>query len=372
MTMKRPLLAGAVPLILASAMATSFAGQAFAAPAQPGTVKESAKPAAQPGTKKESKTEAKPAPKPVVQPVRQEAPAPAAKPVVQENATDVESTSGVTPVRQQGSEPEIESVREKNATLTTGEFRTAVHTTEEEHRDSEVTSPDVKVARTDEEESAEILPDLNEDGEDADDTPDVPVQATNAPAPAPAPAAVVQPAEVAAASDVVEPAPEASDFSGGASVTGANAGAEITADTTATTGLVHSEINVGASDGAGLTVDTDPTTSLVQGDLSILGQQIAGDVQVTAVESQLYEVTANGGAPLVVEIPTEVTTAVEHVTEKAQQMEIPVEVTTAAEQANTAFNDAAQQVSDAIPPASAVEAALPAGAVANAWYEVTK
>ena len=366
MKKRRPLLAGAVPLALATAVMTSFAGQAFAAPAQPGTVKESAKPAAQPGTKKETKAESKQE-KPVAQEIKP-APAPAPKPVAQEikqeAAEESESASGVTSVRQQGNEPEIESVREKNATLTTGEFRTAVHTTEDEHQDTDTTSPQVKVARTDEEESDEDLSELDEDDKDNKD------DASGAPAPARIPAG--QPTEVTAPSNSAAPAPEASNFSGGASMTGTNAGVEIAADTTATTGLIHSEINVGAGDGAGMTVDTNPTTSLVQGDLRVLGQQFAGEVQVTAVESQLYEVTANGGAPLAVEIPTQVTTAVEQVTEQAQQIEVPLEVTAAAEQATWSFNDISQQVSDAIPSASAVEAALPAGAVASAWYEVTK
>ena len=367
MKKRRPILAGAVPLALATAVMASFAGQAFAAPAQPGTVKESAKPAAQPGTKKETKAESKQE-KPVAQEIKP-APAPAPKPVAQEikqeAAEESESASGVTSVRQQGNEPEIESVREKNATLTTGEFRTAVHTTEDEHQDTDTTSPQVKVARTDEEESDEDLSELDEDDNDKDDKD----ATSDTPAPAPAPAA--QPTEVTAPSNSAAPAPQASNFSGGASVTGTNAGVEIAADTTATTGLIHSEINVGAG-GAGMTVDTNPTTSLVQGDLRVLGQQLTGEVQVTAVESQLYEVAANGSAPLAVEIPTEVTTAVEQVTEQAQQVEVPVEVTTATEQATSAFNDFSQQVSDAIPSASAVEAALPAGAVASAWYEVTK
>lgn len=384
----------------ATVVLTGSTGQTWAAPSQPGTVKPAEKPAQQPGTDRNDKKptpastpapvleEVKPAsppqpapqdvtapapvppqqevkPAPVEQPVPQDITAPAAAPAPQESADNSGSISGVTPVRPQGSAPEVESVREKNSTLTTGEFRNAVHASEEEHRDNENTSPAVKITRTDEDDSTENLSEPDEDDEDDEDKDDSPH------VPAPTPAVAEQPSEGTPPSNAVAPAVEASHFSGGASVTGAHADAEITADTTAATGLIHSEINVGASDGASMTVDTNPTTSLVQGDLSIAGQALAGEVQVTAVESQLYEVAANGGSPLAVDIPTEITTAVEQVTEQAQQLEVPVEVTTAAEQATAALNDVSHQVSDAIPSATAMEATLPAGAIAHAWYQVT-
>lgn len=343
----RKLTRGMVPAVLAVAVVSATTGQAWAAPAQPGTVKESEKPAAQPGTQKPQEAE----PEPAVQQAKPEPAVQEAAPAQLESNPVVAEEPAVAPVREQADEPpvtlvraqtekvEITPVREGEDSAVAPEYRQVALTTDlDDSKEPLITEVDEAIRPEEEEEDVEDLPDNNDnndgDGIDAEVVSE--------------PGSEVVTDQVATELVAEEP----TTFSGGAELQGVAVGVEVGVDTTATSTIVSSEA-IG------------------------FGQEAAGQIETTAVDDQTVEIAVNDYAP--VSIETTVTDQSASVTVNDSvplTIDVPAEAVTAVDQATTSavvvaddLTAVANEVVESIPDAGDFETQLPAGVTASAWYQ---